>query len=55
MVRIFGILAGLFFVAALSWSLAIGAYTAITEAVLGKDDKAVLAPPGPASASAPAA
>ena len=31
MVRIFGILAGLFFVAALSWSLAIGAYTAITE------------------------
>jgi ubiquinol-cytochrome c reductase cytochrome c1 subunit len=31
MVRIFGILAGLFFVAALSWSLAIGAYTAINE------------------------
>ena len=31
MVRIFGILAGLFFVAALSWSLATGAYTAITE------------------------
>lgn len=31
MVRIFGILAGLFFVAALTWSLATGAYTAITE------------------------
>jgi ubiquinol-cytochrome c reductase cytochrome c1 subunit len=31
MVRIFGILTGLFFVVALLWSLATGAYTAITE------------------------